>query len=169
MCVRQPSYKQATINHWFGLNSCISINWMLLVPSAREQNTHAHMQAYTHAHTIFFSLARTKMCLWNQTDMAGEKTITCILPRLLSDSLCHHLQSCMIIAFWSSYGFPWGSVVKMHLPMQETLVQPLGQEDPLEKEVATYSSILSWKIPWTEEPCWLQSRVLWKSQTWLGD
>ena len=36
--------------------------------------------------------------------------------------------------------------------MQETHVQSLGQEDPLEKETATHSSILPWKIPWTEEP-----------------
>ena len=36
--------------------------------------------------------------------------------------------------------------------MQETQVQPLGQEDPLEKGMATQSSILAWKIPWTEEP-----------------
>ena len=36
--------------------------------------------------------------------------------------------------------------------MQETWVQPLDQEDPLEKEVVIHSSILSWEIPWTEEP-----------------
>ena len=36
--------------------------------------------------------------------------------------------------------------------VQETWVQSLGQEDPLEKEMATYSSILAWKIPWTVEP-----------------
>ena len=36
-------------------------------------------------------------------------------------------------------------------------VQPLGGEDPLEKEMATHSSILAWEIPWTEEPGWLQS------------
>ena len=36
--------------------------------------------------------------------------------------------------------------------MQETPVQSLGWEDPLEKETATHSSILAWKIPWTEEP-----------------
>ena len=36
----------------------------------------------------------------------------------------------------------------------------LGQEDPLEKEIATHSSTLTWKIPWTEEPGWLQSIVL---------
>ena len=44
-----------------------------------------------------------------------------------------------------------------HLPtIQETRVQSLGQEDPLEKEMATHSSILAWKIPWTEEPGRLQ-------------
>ena len=41
--------------------------------------------------------------------------------------------------------------------VQETQVQSLGQEDPLEKETATQSSILAWKISWTEEPVGLQS------------
>ena len=41
--------------------------------------------------------------------------------------------------------------------MQETRAQSLGQEDPLEKEIATHSSILAWRIPWTEEPGGLQS------------
>ena len=40
--------------------------------------------------------------------------------------------------------------------MQETQVRPLGREGPLEKEMATHSSILAWKIPWTEEPGGLQ-------------
>ena len=40
--------------------------------------------------------------------------------------------------------------------MQETRVQSLGQEDPMEEEIATHSSILSWRIPWTEEPGRLQ-------------
>ena len=40
--------------------------------------------------------------------------------------------------------------------MQETWLQSLGQEDPLEEEVATCSSILAWEIPWTEEPGGLQ-------------
>ena len=45
-----------------------------------------------------------------------------------------------------------------HLPTrQETRVQSLGQEDLLEKEMETHSSILAWKIPWTEEPGRLQS------------
>ena len=45
-----------------------------------------------------------------------------------------------------------------HLPaMQDTWVQSLGQEDPLEKEMATHSGTLAWKIPWMEEPGRLQS------------
>ena len=44
-----------------------------------------------------------------------------------------------------------------NLPAEETQVRPLGQEDPLEKEMATHSSILTWEIPWTEEPGRLQS------------
>ena len=40
----------------------------------------------------------------------------------------------------------------MCLPMQDTWVQSLGREDPLEKEMATHSSILAWEIPWTEGP-----------------
>ena len=51
-------------------------------------------------------------------------------------------------------------MLKNHLPMKETWVQPLGQEDPLEEEMATPSSILVWRIPWTEEPGGLQSMGL---------
>ena len=47
--------------------------------------------------------------------------------------------------------------VKHPLTMWETQVRVLGQEDPLEKEMATHSSILAWKIPWMEEPGRLQS------------
>ena len=48
-------------------------------------------------------------------------------------------------------------IVKNLPAMQETQVQSLGQEDPLEKEMATHSSILAWRIPWTEKPEGLQS------------
>ena len=54
-------------------------------------------------------------------------------------------------------GFPSGSAVKNPRAMQETWVQPLGREDALEKKMATHSSILTWEIPWTEEPGGLQS------------
>ena len=56
---------------------------------------------------------------------------------------------------------PWASLVTQtvkNLPaMQETRVQSLGREDPLEKGMATHSGVLAWKIPWTEEPGRLQS------------
>ena len=59
--------------------------------------------------------------------------------------------------------FPGGSAVK-NLPTmqdsQETQVQSLGQKDPLEEGTATHSSILAWRIPWTEEPGGLQSMGL---------
>ena len=52
-------------------------------------------------------------------------------------------------------GFPSGAVVK-NLPAiqksQEMQVRSLGQEDPLEEGMATHSSILTWRVPWTEEP-----------------
>ena len=63
--------------------------------------------------------------------------------------------------------FPGGSVVKNLPSIQETRVQSLGQEDPLEEGMATYSSILAWRIPWTGEPGGLQSRGVAKSRTRL--
>ena len=61
-------------------------------------------------------------------------------------------------------------MVKRLPTMRETRVQSLGREDPLEKETATHSSILAWKIPWTEEPGRLQSvHGVAKSQTRLSD
>ena len=63
------------------------------------------------------------------------------------------------------FDFPGGSELK-HLPtMWETRVQSLGREDLLEKEMATRSSILAWKIPWTEEPGGLQIQGVAKSRT----
>ena len=57
----------------------------------------------------------------------------------------------------------WASLVAQRLKrlpaMRETWVRSLGQEDPLEKEMATHSSILAWRIPWTEELGGLQSTV----------
>ena len=58
--------------------------------------------------------------------------------------------------------FPRASLVAQmvkNLPaVQETWVQLLGQEDPLEKGMATHSSVLAWRIPWTEEPGRLQGK-----------
>ena len=53
--------------------------------------------------------------------------------------------------------------------MWDTQFPSLGWEDPLEKGMATHSSILAWRIPWTEEPGRLQSMGVTKSWTWLND
>ena len=60
-------------------------------------------------------------------------------------------------------------MVKNPPAMQETRVQSLGQEDPLEKEMAAYTSVLAWETPWTEEPSGLQFMGLQKSQTRLSE
>ena len=64
-------------------------------------------------------------------------------------------------------GLPWWLSGKECLSvqeMQEPWVRSLGQEDPLEKEMATHSNVLAWRIPWTEEPDWLQFMGLQKSR-----
>ena len=60
-------------------------------------------------------------------------------------------------------------LVKNLPAMQEARVGSLGQEEPLQNEMATHSSILAWRIPWTEEPGGLQSAGSQKSQTRPSD
>ena len=77
----------------------------------------------------------------------------------------------MGIYYIISYIYLWASLVaklvKNLSAMQETQVQSLGQEDPLEKEMTTHSNIFAWEIPWTEESGGLQS--MQKSRTGLSD
>ena len=75
-------------------------------------------------------------------------------------------QIFLSVVLATSCKFWWAQTVKVkvaqtvkRLPaMQEAWVQSLVQEDPLEKEMATHSSVLAWRIPWTEEPGGLQSK-----------
>ena len=67
--------------------------------------------------------------------------------KLFLGILVRDLRLCSLVA----------QTVKCHPATQETWVLSLGQEDRLEKEMATHSSILAWRIPWTEEPSGLQS------------
>ena len=64
------------------------------------------------------------------------------------------LFSCFLRFYICLFGIHW---LKRLPPMQEAWLRSLGQEDPLEKEMAIHSSILAWRIPWTEEPGRLQS------------
>ena len=82
--------------------------------------------------------------------------------------MCWSHDSLLIVLWFtvvSMLDFPGGSVVKNLPAMQQTQVLSLGQEDPLEKRMATHSSILAWRIPWTEEPGRLQSMGSQKSWT----
>ena len=76
---------------------------------------------------------------------------------LLVNCLPSFTQTSCFTGTWSqllpSVGASLMAQTVKNLPaMQETQIQPLGQEDPLEKKMATYYSILAWRIPWTEEP-----------------
>ena len=67
-------------------------------------------------------------------------------------------QDHVLLAYQQECGLPrWLNDKRMYLPIQEMRVRSLGQEHPLEKEMATPSSILAWRIPWTEEPGGLQA------------
>ena len=83
---------------------------------------------------------------------AGEST-----QDLAQDHILHALPQTNEAGSQAFWGFPGGSAVKNPPVMEETWVQSLGREDPLEKGMATHSSILTWEIPWTEEPDGLQS------------
>ena len=92
---------------------------------------------------------------------------------LVSHLFSHHLSAeqekkrlgCKLIKMFIIFVLPFqwvgASLVAQRLkrlpPMQETRVRSLGQEDPLEKEMVTHSSILAWRIPWMEKPGRLQS------------
>ena len=74
------------------------------------------------------------------------------------------------LGFYSEYnGNSQVAVIKNPPAMQKMQSQSLGQEDPLEKEMATHPSILAWEIPWTEELGGLQSTGSQKNQTWLSN
>ena len=74
------------------------------------------------------------------------------------------------LGFYSEYnGNSQVAVIKNPPAMQKMQIQSLGQEDPLEKEMATHPSILAWEIPWTEELGGLQSTGSQKNQTWLSN
>ena len=75
-----------------------------------------------------------------------------------SQSICHEVMEldANIVVFWILSPL-MVQIVKNSPTIQETWVQSLGQEDPLEKGMMTHSSILAYRIPWAEEPGRLQS------------
>ena len=97
----------------------------------------------------------------NWREQTKEKTINTLNSISAIPWSCHVWYVALILL-----GITWVSLVAQRLkrlpPMLQTWVWSLGQEDPLEKEMVTHSSILAWRIPWMEKPHRLQSM---KSQT----
>ena len=90
-------------------------------------------------------------------------------PALEADTLaCEPQGSLILVLILNTLSLKKISLLAQRLkrlpPMRETWVRSLGREDPLEKEMATHSSILAWRIPWTEEPSRLQSMGLQRAK-----
>ena len=103
---------------------------IVLVSSVQKSHSIAHTPArththtHTHTHTFFFIFFSIMVYLW-----------------ILNIVLCAIQWASLVV-----------QMVKNPPAMQETWVQSLSQEDPLEKGMATHSSILAWRIPWIKEP-----------------
>ena len=126
---------------------------------------------------------------WRKIGCTTECSVLSSLPLVIREELCgkfcfihwivkwHHefffllalIFNYLLFLGWRIIPVPSlrAQSVKSLLAVQETWVQSLGEEDPLEKGMATHSSILAWKIPWTEAPSGLRS-MQWQSQTWLS-
>ena len=107
--------------------------------------------------------------MWNRNSFHKKFKAIYILPFHPYDSMCEVWLQFLMFDCWSllvssSLSPFWASLVaqtvKNLLVIQETWVWSLGGEDPLRKGMATHSGILAWRIPWTEEPGWLQSMGL---------
>ena len=131
-----------------------------------------HLFYYRGAHLAFPAVQR----LWTlpqTTLLSSSSSVTqlcltlCLAPHLTKMRWLTKTSNSMHLT--SSQGFPGGSAVKSLPAMQEMRVRSLVWENPMEKEMATHSSILAWETPWTEEPGGLQSVGSQKSLTWLSD
>ena len=89
------------------------------------------------------------LCLQGNQNACPRSTV--LSPYLFASCVCDYKY-----LIYSNINRPMKNK-RIHLPMQEMKVQSLGWEDPLEKGMATHSSILAWRIPWTVEPGRLQS------------
>ena len=100
-------------------------------------------------------------------DMPCTKQVRSPALRSHGDLIWLMAEACLEFIPTCQQTFPVAQTVKCLPTMQETQVQSLGREDPLEKEMATHSSTLDWKIPWAEEPGRLQVHGVTKRLTRL--
>ena len=146
----------------------------LLYERKLEQNAYAFSDVWVHVcMRCFYIHSRANITVW---------LIQYLLLFLSSIIVSHYswkknssIRPCATI--WSRNGSYWiwmraswvAQWYRFQQPMKKAWVQSLGWEAPLEKEMATHSSILAWEIPWTEEPDRLPSIGSQKSWTWLSN
>ena len=117
--------------------------------------TYTYIHTYTHTHThTYIGLAPEFIQLVNtffKKDLGENKK--CVFYFYLK------IKQTFWPTIYTERDFPGDSVVKNLPAMQETQVQSLGGEDPVEEGMANHSSTVAWRIPWTKEPGRLQSMV----------
>ena len=147
----------------------IALLWMLVEPDGLERISHIGER---NGNPLQYS------CLENPRDggawwaaVYGIAQSRTRLKQLSSSSVQQHVRSWMSVPYpHGSEGFSLVAQTVKNLPaIWETWVWSLGREDPLEKGMATHSSIFAWRIPWVEEPGGLQSMGHKESDTteWL--
>ena len=156
LCIRWPKYWSFSINispskEYSGLIS-FRIDWLELL--VVQGSLKSLLQHHSSKASILWCSAFFIVQL-SHPYMTTGKTIALTRQTFVGEviSLLFNMLSKLVITFLSLV-----AQRLKHLPaMQETWVQSLGQEDPPEKEMATHSSIIAWRIPWVEEPGGLQS------------
>ena len=133
-----------------------------LEPSQSEPSTKAGLLWPTHPALASLTAGEPRGCLFHApvNPSVVDKdhrvfTLLCSFQPKLQQIFFFNIWKCFPIPFLSWPGL--AQMVKYLPAKQETRVQCLGQEDPLEEGMVTHSSILAWRIPWTEEPGGLQS------------
>ena len=138
------SWRLITLQYCSGFLPYIDMNqpWIYMCSPSRSPLPHPS----PHGRFLFQLLIRYKNKRWKKKDVrkSGPQKTTCFF------------LTCKFFSLWASLV---AQTVKNLPAMQETWVWSLGQEDPLEKEMATHSSSLAWRNLWTEEPGRLQSMV----------
>ena len=146
-----------------------SVQFSLSCPTPATSWTAAHQASLSFPIPIFQSLLKF---MSSEPVIPSNHLILCrslLLPPSIFPSIRVFSNELALWPEYLSFSFIRASLVAQRFkclpPMRETRVRSLGQEDPLEKEMATHSSILAWKIPWTEEPGRLQSTGRKESDT----
>ena len=136
-----------------------SHGWMSLVV-AKSQTRLSNFTFAFHFHALEKEMAtHSSVLAWRIPGMGEPDGLPSMgLHRVGHDwsDLAVHILSTLV-----------AQMVKHLSAKQETQVRSLHREDPLEKRMATHSSIIAWRIPWTEEPWWARVHRVTKSQIWL--